>query len=72
MREYYVANERFPPGTDVIVRSFDHVGDYHVCRDWPEHVPELFRQAHCIHIAGYDDNGVLGELWTTPESLIAK
>jgi hypothetical protein len=38
-------------------------GDWHVCRDWPEHVPEYLRGSDNVHIAGYDADGVPGEAW---------
>jgi hypothetical protein len=62
MTGYYVADERFPPGSKVAVDDFSP-GDWHVCRDWPEHVPEYLRGSDNVHIAGYGADGVAGEAW---------
>ena len=67
MTGYHVADDRFPPGTRVTVDDFAP-GDYRVCHDWPEHVPEFLRSS--VHIAGPTaDDGVLGEAWIHPDRL---
>jgi hypothetical protein len=69
-RGYYVADERFPPGTAVTISDFAE-GDWHVCRDWPEHVPEICR-APLVHIAGTGADGVVGEAWVQASRLAAR
>ena len=63
---HHVADERYPPGTHVTIDDFEP-GDYHVCHDWPEHVPPALRTS--VHIAGYTTAGVLGEAWIHPDRL---
>ena len=66
MAGYYVADERFPPGTRVTIDDFAP-GDWHVCFDWPEDVPEVYRTS--VHIAGCDSAGVHGDAWLHPGRL---
>jgi hypothetical protein len=57
-RGYYVADERFPPGSRVTVDDFAP-GDWHVCHDWPENVPEGFGSP-LVHIGGRGTDGIIG------------
>ena len=62
MSGHYIADERFPPGTRIAIDDFAP-GDWHVCHDWPEDVPEYLRGSTSVHIAGTGSDGVIGEAW---------
>ena len=68
---WYVADERHPPGTRVTIDDFA-AGDWHVCHDWPDDVPAYQRGSECVHIAGWDSDGVLGDAWIHRDRLHAR
>lgn len=71
MTGYYVADERFPPGTEVTIDDFSP-GDWHVCHDWPENVPDYQRGSGHVNIGGRSADGVVGTAWIHPDRIHLK
>jgi hypothetical protein len=67
---YYVADERFPPGTRVTIDGFEP-GDWHVSHTWPEDVPEYLRGSDSVNIGGRSTGGVAGTAWIHRDRLHA-
>ena len=71
MSRYYVADERFPPGSKVTVDDFEP-GDWHVRHDWPEDIPEHERGSGNVNIGGISADGVVGTAWVEASRLHLK